>query len=283
MGKWHAAVRDNQQYMHRAGKEEELNIAFWSGQDGCGTTSSMAAIASVCASAWHMKTILLQSRNQKSDLNQKLGTAWRTGTGCSAHQPEAEIQDMPKRGSLVTVRKGRMYYLPQEEYRKKRSYSDAFREGMCRLIRSAEQHSDITFTDCGSGDDALSEEILSRADAVVVNLTQERRNLDNYFQGRHVFGEHVIYLVNAYHPQSAYNRQNLNRIYRLGKEELAVIPHSQFFRHASDNGMTEYFVRRHIRCCGTDRQFYFMQELLHAAALIRRAAGLEIREGAKSR
>lgn len=93
----------------------------------------------------------------------------------------------------------------------------------------------------------------------------------------------MIYLVNAYHPQSAYNRQNLNRIYRLGKEELAVIPHSQFFRHASDNGMTEYFVRRHIRCCGTDRQFYFMQELLHAAALIRRAAGLEIREGAKSR
>ena len=45
----------------------------------------------------------------------------------------------------------------------------------------------------------------------------------------------------------------------------------------------EINTQKELPAAEPDRQFYFMQELLHAAALIRRAAGLEIREGAKSR
>ena len=57
------------------GKEELLNIAFWSEDRGCGTTSSMAAVASVCSNAWNLKTILMQSRHQDGDLWEKIETA----------------------------------------------------------------------------------------------------------------------------------------------------------------------------------------------------------------
>ena len=44
-----------------------MNIAFWSEEAGSGMTSSMAAVASICSDVWNIKTVLLQSRNQKGD------------------------------------------------------------------------------------------------------------------------------------------------------------------------------------------------------------------------
>ncbi len=239
-----------------------MKVAFWSEEDRCGTTSSMAAVASFCSGAWKMKTVLLQSRNQKGDLCRKL-------------EPESYIRNADK-GLPVCRKDGKNLYCLRdgaEEYRKQKHYSKFFKESMWRLIDRAEQFSDITFIDCGNGEDELSAEILSKADVSVVNMTQGRRNLDYFFQKRHAFLGNVIYLVNQYHQESVYNKQNLNRLYRIQKDELAVIPNDQFFRYASDNGKTDRFIRRHIHCKNIDRQFYFMQELMHTANIIVNTAG----------
>ena len=53
-------------------RRKGVNIAFWSEEAGSGMTSSMAAVASICSDVWNIKTVLLQSRNQKGDLYQKL-------------------------------------------------------------------------------------------------------------------------------------------------------------------------------------------------------------------
>lgn len=236
-----------------------MKIAFWGEESGCGTTSSMAAVASVCSGMWNLKTVLVQSRNQKADLCTKL---------------EQGRQSAPKQeAGLVTVRKGRMYYMLQEEYRKQERYTGFFVESMWKLIHRAEQFSDIVFIDCGFGEDELSKDIVSKSDAAVMNLIQKRQSLDQYFQKRHIFSGNVIYLVNQYDQESAYNRQNLNRLYRIQKEELSLIPDNQFFRYASDNGKTERFVRKYMHYMNRDRQFYFMQELMHAAGMILNAAG----------
>ena len=128
---------------------------------------------------------------------------------------------------------------------------------MRRIIELAERLSDLTFIDCGSRRDEWSDYLLLQADVVVVNFSQERMALD-------------AYLNNS--QESIYNKANLGRIYRP-QEDIAVIPHNPYFCHAGDKGRLERFIHRHIRGGIFDQQFYFMQELLHTAAVILRAVG----------
>ncbi len=263
-----------------------LKIAFWSEEDGCGTTSSMAAIASMCSNVWGMKTILMQSRNQEGDLYKKLeGIPYSSkvreesayyalgGLDYLLWQEEHRQLDAAMMlNSMVAVVKERMYYLPQGEHKKRNVYANTLKDAMAQILRLSEYLSDLTFIDCGSGPDELSEYLLAQADAVVINLSQERQALDAYFQSRHAFCNNVVYLVNRYCQESVYNIQNLNRIYRL-QGNLAVIPHNPFFRYASDKGKLEPFIRRHIRGSMLDCQFYFMKELMRSSHMILKAAG----------
>lgn len=238
-----------------------MKIAFWSGEEKIGMTSSMAAAACVCSNVWDLKTVLLQSRNQKGDLYQKFD-----GSQCSC--PGRRTRER-----LVTVRKGRMYYLMQPGYAKQEQYPEFFKKSMRRLILRAEKFADITFIDCGSGEDELAADILSGADVSVINISQGRQCLNLFFQKRHAFHGSVIYLVNQYQQNSICDKQYLNRLYRIPKEALAVIPDNQFFRYAGDNGKMERFILKYARCTNTDRQFYFMQELAHTVNMILYAGG----------
>lgn len=262
-----------------------LNIAFWSEEDGCGTTSSMAAVASVCSDAWKFKTILLQSRNQDGDLCKKLGSpmhadavreeslqSLRGGLDFLLWQEKnSKLNRRMLQDSLMTVVKGRMYYLPQGTENQPLKNTQELKKLMWQIICRTGKIADMTFIDCGSGSNALSEHLLERADVVVVNLPQERQGLDAYFKKRHAFRGKVIYLVNQYQHESACSKRTLNRLYRLEEEELGVILHNSFFRHAGDKGKIERFVRRNIRCSIADDRFCFMQELVRTAYLIVKA------------
>lgn len=272
-----------------------MTIAFWSEEDGCGMTSAMAAIASICSDVWNLRTILVQSRNQSGDLCKRLGNPASVPMmqkECLDHgEPVTDIWDelfwLLKKHRLtrtmllhcmVPVVKGRLYYLPQGEYQKQPTYQPSVKDGVRQVIRCTEQLSDLTMIDCGNGTDSLSAYLLAQADAVVIGISQERQNLDAYFQNRHVFSGNVIYLVNAYHPESIYNRNNLIRIYRLPNEELAVIPYNPVFRQVSEKGKIERFICRHMHDKVFDRQFYFMQELMHTAGMVLRAAAYPMPE-----
>lgn len=265
-----------------------MNIAFWSEDDGCGTTSGMAAIASVCSDAWNMRTILMQSRNQEGDLRRKLTGTPLTGMVREEssyyaldgldyllwQEKNRRLNEDMVRESMVSVAKERMYYLPQGERKKPQVCNRDLGGAMRQVIRHAENMSDLTFVDCGSGEDDLARELLYQADVAVVNLPQERQCLDSYFQKSHVYQGKVIYLINRYRQESMYNRENINRIYRVEQETLGVIPDNPIFRHASDKGKVERFVRRHMQCGVLDSQYYFMQELMQSALLILKAAGI---------
>lgn len=265
-----------------------MRIAFWSAEDGCGTTSGMAAIASICADIWNRRILLFQSSNQSGDLSRKLGAEAKVQHTDAMQDSWEELRRLAGRqkltkamllGYMVPVVRGHLYYLPQGEYKKREVYPEAVKRGTGQVLCLAEQMSDLIFIDCGSGEDQLSEYLLSQAEVVVVTISQERANLDAYFQGRHAFQGKVIYLVNQYHQESVYNRKNLNRMYRLCEEELAVILHDPLFRYISERGKIERFVRRHMHGIVFDRQFYFMQELIQTAMLVLKAAGYDAAYG----
>lgn len=264
-----------------------MNIAFWSEEPGCGTTSGMAAVASVCANIWNLKTILMQCGNQKGDLEKLFQPAsanvLREESVC--YVPDGldyllwqarnrKLSEAVMSECMVSVMKERMYYLPQAECAKANVYPEPLKMGMRQIVKKAEQLSDLAFIDCGSGADELSFYVMSRADAVVVCIPQRRQSLDTYFKNRHVFRGKTIYLVNQYQQESVYDTKNLNRIYRIDKEELTVILHNPVFRYACDHGKAGRFIQKHIRRMTLDTQFYFMQQLIRTTYLILRSVGL---------
>ncbi len=266
-----------------------MNIAFWSEEGGCGTTSSMAAVASVCSDAWNMKTILLQSRNQEGDLWKKLGTVQKNRMVCKDNAYPAlngldyllwqaknkRLTDAVMLDSMVPVVKERMYYLPQGRDTKSRVYPQSLKVSMCQIVRQAEQLSDLTFIDCGSGKNELTDALLAMSDIVVVSLPQNRSSLESYFVKKYIFSEKVVYLMNCYQQDSACSRKDLTRLYRVREEDLGVILYNPIFRHASDKGRTERFVRRHIRGASVENQYEFMQELMQTTRLILKHIGIE--------
>lgn len=266
-----------------------MKVAFWSKEDGCGTTSSMAAVASVCAYAWNKKAVLLQSIDQDGDLYRKLEpqpVVEMVQEGRSSYafdgldfliwqERNQKLTERMVQQSMVIVAKGRVYYIPQGAVEKSVRSPDELKELMWQVICRVEQFADLVFIDCGSKEDGLSEYLRSKSDVVVVNLLQERHTLDAYFKEHYIHQEKSIYLVDQYQPDSIYNRKNLNRLYRLGEDELGVVLHNPFFRHASDRGKVERFIRRHIYCNYLNQHFGFMQELLQSAYLILKAGGVE--------
>ncbi len=264
-----------------------MNIAFWSPEDGCGTTSSMAAVASVCSDAWNLKTILIQSRNQDGDLYNKLENPLladvvreeRTGFAFDGLEfllwqaEQQRITTQMVKAAMAEVVKQYMYYLPQGGGGIFAEQTEEEKSLMWKIICHAGQLCDLVFIDCGSGDNELSEYIKKQADVVVVNLLQERTGLDRYFAHRHMYPGKTVCLINQYQQDSVYNRQNLNRLYRLGEEESGVLRPNPFFRHASDRGRLERFIRRHIRCGFLNQQYCFMQELMRVSCLILQAGG----------
>lgn len=215
-----------------------MNIVFWSEEDGCGTTSGMVAIASVCSQLWDMKPVFIQVRHRENDFSKKL---------------------------LISKTLAA---------REESSYIQPIKWKVMDLLKQAAEISDLTFVDCGCSRNELVDTILPQADVVVVTISQERQNLDAYFQKRHVFSGKVIYLVNQYQQDSIYNKKNLNRLYRLEEGELAVIPHNPFFRYACGKGKVERFIRKHIRCTASDSQFYFIQDLIQTSSMVLKAAGI---------
>ncbi len=266
-----------------------MKIAFWSEDDGCGTTSAMAAVASVCSNAWNIKTVLMQSRGLAGDLCGKFECGALSGMVReeSAYyaldgldyllwqEKNNRLDTSAVRENVVAVVKDKMFYLPQGRCSSPYLCRQDIKGGMLRVAERVEQIADFMFLDCGCGKDEMTEDLLAQADVVAVNLSQERESVEACFERQRGWRGKVVYIINRYRQESVYNRKNISRIYRLCDGELCVVPEDLFFGSAGDKGQLERFVRRHLKSASFafDPHQYFMRELTRTAGLILRAAG----------
>ncbi len=126
-----------------------------------------------------------------------------------------------------------------------------------RLPFIAEQFYAYVFCDVKAGEDALSEELVSGADIIVVNLRQNRAMIEDALMKD--FGDRAFYLFGEYLSDSIYTIANIRRMYRqISRRNSGTIPYCSSINDSASAGNLFRLMERY---CGADRDYGDFEEL----------------------
>ncbi|MBD7970294.1 MinD/ParA family ATP-binding protein [Paenibacillus gallinarum] len=238
-------------------------IAFWSPYPGSGQTSSMAAIAAVMGSEYHIRCLIAQTKARESSLEHSFsrslntfsrnlgnlsGTRSISGTGLDAViriARSGKLEGGAVKNNTQIVEQGRLDLLSSSDQKDQAKFETA-----SELIRSvfdqASRYYNVILLDLPAGDDSeLSRKLIASSDVVVICLPQSWRSLDAYFNQkiwpRTLNGKKTVLLFTQHDPHSKYKAANVTRKYKSPKG--LIIPYNTTFKDALNDGDTKGFYK----------------------------------------
>lgn len=260
-----------------------MKILFWGAHAGCGTTSSMAAVAAHCAMSFSHRSFVLQHKNGNGDLEsffqpmkqqrmlrEESSYYMLEGMDYLIWQEQHHRLDwVSMKESMISVIDNRLFYLPGGSREKPGLYPALTSCLQQKVIDRMEEFADLIFIDIGSGNDIFAKELLETADLVIVTLPQNKEVLDSFFaEIKPHHASRVLYLLGNYDSKEVYNRLNIGRIYRIREKDSFVVPANPFFAQACASGKMEQFMKKNFH---SSRSYYteqFMRELTRLTTVI---------------
>lgn len=265
-----------------------MKIAFWGGSHRCGTTSSMTAVASYLTVHSSQRSICVQPKEGGSDL-ELFFSPWEARSMLHEEstyyalegmdyliwqEQHHRLDDTAIRETLVPVFGGQLCYLPSGAREKPGLYPAQTGELQRRILTQLEEYADVLFIDLGTAKDGLAGSMLELADVVVVNLCGQQRELETFFAQPFAIHKNVLYLLSNYMNDQVYNRDNLQRIYRVDRRRICNLSSNVNFAHACMHGKVDQFIKRNGPAQGVRRNAVFFEQLRHLSNLI-----LEVADG----
>lgn len=262
-----------------------MKIAFWGAGRGCGTTSSMAAVAGYCALHSGYRSFCMQLKVGGGDLEQ-LFRPWDKRPVLKEESTYYALEGMDYliwqeqhhrldisciKESMVPLLDYRLFYLPCGSREKPGLYPEQTGELQKQIVLRLAGYADLLFIDLGYGRDVLTNELLQAADVVVVNFSGESEELEEFFRFPFKCSGKLLYLLANYSNDQVYNCANIRRIYRLDESSICVLPANPHFAQACAQGRLEQFLKRSCRIRCGQRGEQFLKELGRVSNLIMEA------------
>lgn len=284
--------------------EKSMKIAFWSEQKGAGTTFNLAVVAcaSVCLHPLSVAVVpggycddkleqkLFGSSRDMSkiteitaDYEQEAVLAAETqdffmSSGLACLLRKERIEDLTEtvvKANMRQVVKDRMYCLPANAGREYEWWYHDYRfVRMGRVLDAVESYFDVVFIDCGSRQDDYAKKVLSEADICVWNILQEADCIGKYYLDPPKCKGENFFLLGKYFSNALYNRENLQRIYRVEESRLGAIPYNAQLHAAEQMGRMDNFVEHTVGGGIKGKNTEFEKELVRTTNLILKMAGL---------
>lgn len=271
-----------------------MTIAFWSEQEGAGTTFNMAAVVSAVVMLYPISVAVISSGYEDSDMEKHFGfqeheeSAWRTQRTAAeqadyfltqgldfllCRSDSAELTEQMIKANMKQIISQRLYCLPcgKKQYTQWWDKNTIFSK-MEQIIQKIEKCFEIVFVDCGSRKDDLARNILKKADVCVLNMHQEAEQIGEYYKRHRRLKGKVFFLIGSYFGESVHNRKNLERIYRLEEKQLGSIPYNVQLQIAGQSGKVEKYIKSQLQ---QGKGLEFSQELMRSTRLIMQLAGIE--------
>lgn len=237
-----------------------MKIVFWGAGRGCGTTSSMTAVAGFLALALNHRGICMQPKTGGGDLEtffcpwEKRSVLREESTYYALEgmdyliwqEQHHKLDTAAMRESVVPLFDHRLFYLPCGLREKPGLYPAQTGELQQRIMERLEEFAELVFIDAGSGRDDFTYRLLKQADVAVVNFSGEQKELEQFFCSQFPCRGTVLYLLANYSSDQVYNRDNLQRIYRMDRQSICSIPANPYFAQASAKGRVEQYMKA---CC----------------------------------
>lgn len=281
-----------------------MKIAFWSEQKGAGTSFNLAvtACAAICL---HPLTVAVVSggyhdgelerkffaRNQRT-IERAMSVAEYGQEAMLVAEPSKyfvvsgleyllrkerpeELTETVVKANMRQVVKDRMYCLPtstRQEY--EWWHQDCQFRRMERVMAAVESYFDVVFIDCGSRQDDYAKKVFREADVCVLNMNQQAEVIGEFYRNPPGYKGKVFFLLGKYFADALYNRQDLQRIYRIEEEQLGAIPYNPQLHAAGQMGRIENSVEYYMGKNGEGQGMGFEKELVRTTNLILKLAGL---------
>lgn len=260
-----------------------MKIVFWGASRGCGATSSMTAVASFLALEFNHRSICMQPKAGKGDL-EMFFCSWEKRSVLREESTYYALEGMDyliwqeqhhrldaeaMKESMVPLLDQRLFYLPHGSREKPGLYPVQTGELQRRIMTRMEEFAEFVFIDVGSVRDEFADSMLQRADVVVVNFSGRQRELEHFFCSQFPCRGRVLYLLSNYSSDQVYNCENLQRIYRMDGQSICQIPTNPHFAQACERGRVEQYMKACCRGRGNhSRNEQFLAGLRQVADLI---------------
>ncbi|MEY8390895.1 hypothetical protein D3Z36_04065 [Lachnospiraceae bacterium] len=281
-----------------------MKIAFWSEQPGEGTTFNLAVTActavllypvsiAVVSGGYHDENLerkffktansytMIDRADQKYGMEPVLAAETEEffvdrGLECLLRKEyREELTELTVKANMRQIVKDRMYCLPasvkpEQEW----WYQDNLFQRMGRVMDAVETYFDAVFIDCGSRRDDYAQKILQESDVCVLNMSQDREHIGAFYRNPPKYQGETFFLLGKYFEGSLYNRENLQRLYRVEYERLGAVPYNPHLKTADQMGKLKNGVRYCIDQKIAGKYMEFTTEVIRATSLILRLAGV---------
>lgn len=267
-----------------------MKIVFWSPVHGqAGVTSNILAVSLITGMHYRTKNILTQTQFNYNNLEAPLVGANAYNKDSKAYFREvgldtiircfkaAKLDEVTLENCCITLENTNTLLLPGSSKLIKESFEFEIDAVIVNLLKSIEVLTGIIFVDICSGVNPLSKKLMSEADLVVVNLSQNMGVTDLFFKEYLEFiTVKVFYLFGNYDGHSKYNISNIRRKYHrnITQKNSGVIPYNTRFMDSQVDGRTVEFIRHNLNCTKKDDNYYFMMKAKSATDKILGYAGV---------
>lgn len=261
-----------------------MKVAFWSNVGGKnGVTSNLVGISVMLAMEKNLKSLLYENHCNVSSIERAFCMKGsepyvreeehyyfqHRGMDALIKEMHAAIyyQDMIQRASQ-TILNQYIYYIPQSNHIHEELFEHEFYEVIDPFLEQTESFPYVSFIDTAGSNNLSTKVILSKADLVVVNLSQEPCIIDHFFENYSSLISKSIFLLGGYNPYSTFDIANIRKKYHIPKEQIGVIPYNIGYRDAMGQGEVISFLARNYQCRNKNENYQFMKELKNSAELI---------------
>lgn len=246
-----------------------MKYVFWGSMHGQpGTTSNALAVSIYSCAAYQHKVAILQSHFSMNNLSYPLigvseGTGSFRDTGIDALLRDYKSKPLTEdviRSDCMSMLSKQYSLFSGTGNRNEEAFEKEMLVYFNAITDEIEKYNDSVFIDIASGYSKLSKKIAMDADVLIVNLSQNRHVIEEYFDNE-IKHDNIVYLFGNYNCNSKYNIHNLTRLYPQLKHKCYCIYYNVDFMDAQNDGkMIEYMIKN-INCPEYSASYDFMQSV----------------------
>lgn len=261
-----------------------MKVAFWSPvRHSMGVTTNMACMAGIASMSGASRTILLENhyaaRNiadivlpveQNDELREQANYYGKYGLEYVLKQIYSGRNGIEViHQSAVSLLYERLMYLPQSYIVNREVFNYDFGLVQEELFRCLEETADYVFVDTETNCNLSSNTILSDVDLVVVNLKQDQKILDDFFQDHASLRKKAVYLIASYEKDMELDLRRICYQYQISRERIGVVPlNLELMSAAAQGRLLQFLSMNYYKTSGREND-YFMRQIKKAVIMLR--------------
>lgn len=263
-----------------------MKIVFWSPTRGrCHTTSSLLALATNLAFVSGLKSCILStncSDNFQSALlgkdNEEALDSTVSTFGMDALLRDAKGAALTKNNiedAAVDLSSKLSIFIPASS-KDKKVIEKSLLHNHSVILDALNAIYPLVFIDTKGGFSALNQEILAKADLIVVCLNQSSRLIEDTFKRCEFEKQNCLFLFGDYDKKVIVGKRNIQRKYKyVTSKNTASIPHCSDFANAINEGSVYKWAALNQKCKMRDPNYEFCREVQSASnKLLKLLAGI---------